>query len=226
MNDQAIRLMIVDDHQLFIDGLVAILKWNATIEIVGQAISAEEALKNIADYNPNVLITDINMPGMKGDVLAHKVKEKYPDIKILALSMHKDIVTVDKMINAGINGYILKNTGRKELVEAIEAVFNGETFYSQEIKDLMFEFYRPKPAHQKTEPASMNNPEVKSLYLTRREKQIIKGITDGLSTSELSLQLSLSTNTIKSHRRNIHAKLKVSNTAQLLEFIAKNNIQL
>lgn len=226
MHESPIKLMIVDDHQLFIDGIKAILRWSKDIEIVGEALSGEETLKQLSEFHqlPDVLITDISMPGMKGDELVEKITANFPSIKILALSMHNDINTIDRMIAAGVKGYILKNTGRKELIIAINTIFNNENFYSEEVKAEMVGKYI-----RTTKPASENqnktNPGA-DVFLSRRERQIIKLILEGKSNSDIGEELRLSVHTITSHRKNFYSKLNVSNTAQLIDFIKVNNMIL
>lgn len=226
MSDANIRIVIVDDHKLFIDGMVAILRWVPEFEMVGQATDGKEALEVIEKTKPDVLISDISMPGMKGDELAALVTKKFPKVNILALSMHNDFPTIDRMMKAGVKGYILKNTGRKELVEAIKTVYRGENFYANDIKDLMLNHYRPQAHSPNSSQSFIDDDYQKISYLTKREKQIIKCIVDGLSSAEIGVKVGLSVNTIKSYRRNIYVKLRVKNTAGLIDFINQNNLSL
>ncbi len=220
MND-VIELMIVDDHQMFIDGLKALLRHSREIKVIGESKSGEEALEMLQQTKPNVMITDISMPGMKGDELAKIVSEKYPEVKILALSMHNDIQHIDMMINAGVKGYILKNTGKAELIDAIKTVSQGKNFFSVEVKEAMLSKYikSSTPDENKVQPD-------KEVYLTRREKQIIKLIMEGFSNIEIAEKLSLSVYTVSSHRRNIYSKTHVNNAASLIDYVRKNNIYL
>lgn len=222
-NTNNIKLLIVDDHQMFIDGLKAILRHFTNITVIGEALSGEDALVFLDSSEPDVIITDISMPGMKGDELAKKVNELYPNIRILALSMHNDIAIIDKMIKAGVKGYILKNTGRKELIEAVNAVSRGETFYSTEVKEEMLKKYVSKT--QNFVP-SKHFSKYKVVNFTRREKQLIKFLIEGLSNADIAENLRLSVNTVKSHRKNIYSKTNVNNTASLIEYLSENKIEL
>lgn len=222
-NTNNIKLLIVDDHQMFIDGLKAILRHFTNITVIGEALSGEDALVFLDSSEPDVIITDISMPGMKGDELAKKVSELYPNIRILALSMHNDIAIIDKMIKAGVKGYILKNTGRKELIEAVNAVSRGETFYSTEVKEEMLKKYVSKT--QNFMP-SKHFSKYKIVNFTRREKQLIKFLIEGLSNADIAENLRLSVNTVKSHRKNIYSKTNVNNTASLIEYLSENKIEL
>lgn len=222
MPDKTIRLMIVDDHQLFIDGLMAILKFSPDIEVVGVALNGQKAIEILPTSKPDVVITDISMPIMNGFELAEYITANFPQVNILALSMFNDITNVQQMLNAGVKGYILKNTGRKELENAIRTVASGQKFFSDEVSQLMI----GKFMTQNTVASVSINPKKKSqsLYFSRREKQIILLIKEGLSNLEIGERLELSHNTIASHRKNIYSKIKVSNTAQLLESLEKYNI--
>jgi len=223
MDNNNITVLVVDDHQLFIDGLKAILKYVDGISVIGEALSGMDALKFLENKQPQVIITDISMPGMKGDELSRKVIELYPHIFILALSMHNDIAIIDKMIAAGVKGYILKNTGREELTEAIKTVSKGENFYSTEVKEEMLKKYVSKSTvFIQNENRTFNGV----AYLTRREKELIAFLMEGLTNSEIAIRMKLSVNTVKSHRKNIYSKTNVNNTISLLDYIKSNQIKL
>ncbi|OIP00581.1 MAG: hypothetical protein AUJ98_07000 [Bacteroidetes bacterium CG2_30_33_31] len=223
MIEQTINIFIVDDHLMFIDGLKAILKLSPEIVVVGDATSGEEALQKIENLDIDVLLTDISMPKMKGDELCRLVKAKNSMIQILALTMHNNIEIIDTMIKAGVSGYILKNTGRKELLEAIHAIHEGRNFYSTEVQESMLKKYI-KNGYQTIGDPSLNIET--SVYFTRREKQIMKLIIEGNSNAEIAQILLLSIHTITSHRKNIYSKTSVNNTAQLIEFVRSNAIYL
>jgi DNA-binding NarL/FixJ family response regulator len=221
MKNTAVKLMVVDDHQMFIDGIKAILKSSQEIKVVAEALSGKEALDIIGKVKPQVVITDISMPEMTGDELTRLITEKYPEVNVLALSMHNNIEIINKMINAGVKGYILKNTGKKELMDAVLTVSAGRNYFSVEVKDALLEKYiSPDTEDKPVEDVS------EKVYLTRREKQIIKLIVNGYSNSEIAEKLNLSVYTITSHRRNIYSKTAVNNVASLIEYIRKNNIYL
>jgi len=181
MKNTAVKLMVVDDHQMFIDGIKAILKSSQEIKVVAEALSGKEALDIIGKVKPQVVITDISMPEMTGDELTRLITEKYPEVNVLALSMHNNIEIINKMINAGVKGYILKNTGKKELMDAVLTVSAGRNYFSVEVKDALLEKYiSPDTEDKPVEDVS------EKVYLTRREKQIIKLIVNGYSNSEIA----------------------------------------
>jgi DNA-binding NarL/FixJ family response regulator len=222
MKDSAVKLMVVDDHQMFIDGIKAILKSSPEIKVVAEALSGAKALEIIEKVRPQVLITDISMPEMTGDELTKIITRRYPEINVLALSMHNNIETINLMINAGVKGYILKNTGKKELIDAVLTVSMGKNYFSVEVKDALLEKYISTSAN---EEKPVKNT-AKKVYLTRREKQIIKLVIDGYSNTEIAEKLNLSVYTITSHRRNIYSKTMVNNVASLIDYIREEDIDL
>ncbi|MBL7882773.1 MAG: response regulator transcription factor, partial [Bacteroidia bacterium] len=127
-----IKLYILDDHQMLIDGLKALLKNEKDIELVGEHTNAQHAIKQISITQPDIILSDINMPEMNGIEFTKKIKEQFPSIKIIALSMFGEKSTISEMLDAGASGYILKNTGKTELLNAIEKVAAGGMFFSDE----------------------------------------------------------------------------------------------
>jgi len=224
MNHKVVNIFIVDDHQLFIDGLKAILRTAREVQVSGSAGDGEEALRLIDGRLVDLVITDISMPNMSGDVFTRLLKEKHPSLKVLVLSMHNDIEHINRMLTAGADGYILKNTGRKELLEAVREIMNGRQFFSVEVKNQMLNAYVGKSRSEKTKEKKPVDTE--SLYFTRREKEVMRLIKEGLTSQDIAFRLYLSVNTVNTHRKNIYAKTNVSNAAQLIDFIEKNNINL
>ncbi len=205
-----IKVFVVDDHQLFIDGLKALLKISPEIKVVGEAVSGKECIEKLENLDIDVLITDISMPEMNGDELVKIVKLRFSSIRILTLSMHYDYQYIDKMINAGTLGYILKNTGIKELSDAIRIVYAGKSYYSSKVQEsIVLGFSQERVQNFK---ALADKPD--DIFLTPRESEILKMIIDGHSSNEIADILELSYHTITSHRKNINAKL---GTSSLLE---------
>jgi DNA-binding NarL/FixJ family response regulator len=215
-----IRTFIIDDHQLFIDGLKALLGLVDTIEVVGEALSGEEGIKSLRTTAADVLITDYSMGGMSGFEVVKYVREHFPDIRILTLSMHEDIQYIDRMTNAGSLGYILKNTGRKELVEAIESVFAGKTYYSVRVKESILRKYtkdlNPKPIEKKNTDEIVN--------FTRREKQVLKLLVAGIPSKEIADILCMSFHTVNTHRKNINSKISDVSDLTVNQYVKKYNI--
>ncbi len=205
-----IKIFIIDDHQLFIDGLKMLLSQVEEFEVVGEALSGEEGIKALDKTVVDILITDYSMEGMSGLEVVKYVRKSYPKIKIITLTMHTDIGFIDKMINAGSLGYLLKNTGRKELVEAIETVNSGQTYYSPKAKETIINRYTTDltPKDDKEEKSKQD-----AVRFTTREKQVLKLMVSGLPSKEIADVLCMSYHTVTTHRRNIN--FKISKTSDL-----------
>lgn len=207
-----IRVYIVDDHELFIDGLKAIFKKSEDIEVVGSSTSGKDAIENLGKLEVDVLVTDISMPVMNGYELCKIVNSNHPEIRILVLSMHHEYNYVEEMLNVGALGYVLKNTGSKELHEAIKVVSSGNSYYSEKIKQSIVNGYSKEKVKSFKSVISKNE---KDIILTPREKDILKLILKGYKSNEIGDILSLSYHTITSHRRNINAKVGTSSVVEL-----------
>ncbi len=214
MPNNRIKIFIVDDHQIMIDGISALLKSDANFEVVGQNISPLKAIKEINEVRPDVLITDVNMKELSGIELAKKIKELFPKIKILALSMHGDRETISEMLEVGINGYVLKNTGKEELTTALTKIAGGDFFFSNEVTTEMLK-------EVITEPRS-NQKELVSL--TPREKEIVKCISLEMNNAQISTELFISERTVETHRKNIFRKTQTKSVAGLIKLAIEQKI--
>ncbi len=199
---QKISLFIVDDHQMLIDGIKALLADEQSFEITGEALRCADALDRLRKHHVDILITDINMPEMDGLEFTRAIKRVKPDQKIIALSMFGEKSTITDMIDAGVSGYILKNTGKSELVKALHEVSAGKKYFSDEVaKEL------------KKEDATVD----KRYILTAREREIVKYVARGLSHTEIGEKLFISPRTVDTHRTNIMRKLEVNSIAELIK---------
>ena len=207
-----IRLAIVDDHQIVIDGLHSLLFNNPDIEIACSSTSAEEILQLLQVNKVDILLTDIVMAPMNGVVLAKKVHEAFPTVKVLALSMSGEGDMVDEMIrNDSIQGYVLKNIGRQELLLAIQKIANGGIYYSDEVlESLAKENNKKKQAEQ--------------VHLTDREIDIIRLIEKEKSNKEIADQLFISERTVETHRKNIFRKLKSNSVIGLIKYAYEHKL--
>lgn len=204
-----IRLIIADDHRMFIDGIKALLKNEKEIKVTGEALNGVHLLRLLEKETPDVILMDINMPEMDGVEATKLITTKYPRVKIIMLSMHSTKEFVAGMIEAGAAGYILKNTGKKELVEAIQAVSQGKSYYSREVTEVIMEsFKNPSKKNQ--------NPELPQL--TDREKEVLKLIAQEFSTKEIADKLFISPNTVETHRKNVMSKIGAKNMAGLVKY--------
>ncbi len=200
--NQKITLFIVDDHQMLIDGIRALLLNEPDFDIVGDALRSKDALEKLKKQKVDIVISDINMPEMSGIELARNIRLIYPDQKILALSMFGEKTTITDMLDAGVNGYILKNTGKQELIFALKSIAAGGTFYSEEVS---------------SELKKVDEIVDKRYILTVREREIVKYIARGLSHTEIGEQLFISPRTVDTHRTNLMKKLSVNSIAELIK---------
>ena len=205
------NLIIADDHKMFIDGLISILKDAPEFSITTTAKNGAQVVKYL-DINGvddlHLLITDLTMPEMDGIELNRIVKEKYPSLKTLVVSMHIDGGMIDKLIRNNVDGYVPKNAEKDELLTAIRTIVKGEKYFSAEIKraytDAMFE-----------------NKRQEEVSLTDREIQVLKLIAEENTTQEIADKLFLSKHTVESYRKNLISKLQVKNLAGLTKHALK-----
>ncbi len=212
MKPEKINVAIVDDHQIVIDGITSLLDGHSTIKIAVTRTSAAEMLTILPKENINILLTDIMMPGMNGQELAKQVKEKFPAIKILALSMSGQGHTVNQMINdADISGYVLKNIGKQELIHAIEKIASGGVYFSEEVLNELQHFSNMKKENEETN-------------LTTREIEIIKLIEKECSNKDIAAQLFISERTVETHRKNIFRKTKTNSVIGLIKYAYEHKL--
>lgn len=207
-----IRVFIADDHQVVIDGLSSILSEDDNIQFCGSAANGKDALQQLESVSPDVLLLDINMPEMDGIQVVKALKAKQDKTRILVLTMHNNPQFTKQLIQLEVEGCVLKNAGKKELIQAINDVNNGERYYGKDVTDTLFADVK------KTEKA------VEKVQLTKREVQIIRLIASEFTTNEIATELAISTHTVDTHRKNIVSKLAVKNTAGLVKFAIENGL--
>jgi DNA-binding NarL/FixJ family response regulator len=207
-----IRIAILDDHQIVIDGLRLLLENHSHFEIVGQFNRGQELLDALAVLKADIVITDILMPEMDGLEVAMRLKDQFPDIKVIALSMNGEGPLAEKMIEqAEVAGYVLKTTNKSELTEAIESVYAGDTFYAKEILDELNSFRKIKQENE-------------SINLTIREIEIIQCIASDITNKQIADQLFISERTVETHRKNIFRKTNIHSAVGLVEFARKRKL--
>ncbi|MFL5752523.1 MAG: response regulator [Bacteroidia bacterium] len=204
-----ITVHIVDDHQMLIDGLRALLKGEERIVIIDESNNGAIALERIEKRQPDILLTDINMPGLNGIELTQKVKAKFPEIKIIALSMFGERGMISEMLQAGVSGYILKNTGKAELINAITKVAGGGMFFSDEVSMEMMKAVANPQVSPGEEPV---------INLTQREIEIVQLIAKELSNAEIAEKLFISERTVETHRKNIFRKTATKSVVGLIKY--------
>ena len=212
MKKDKIDILIVDDHRIVIDGLRSLLEDDLTFNIVATTIDSTEVLTLMSATHVDVLLTDVMMPKMTGQELAKQVRKKYPDVKILALSMSGQGDVVDAMINdADINGYVLKNISKAELTKAITKIAGGGIYFSDEVLSEL----------EKTSHIKKQNDEAQ---LTARELEIIRLIEKEMSNKEIAETLFISERTVETHRKNIFRKSKTNSVIGLVKYAYEHKL--
>ena len=205
------KIAIVDDHPLFLDGLVSMFKGNPEFEVVCLALSGIETLNYLTTHKIRVLISDINMPQINGIELCRKIKLQYPEVAVLIISMHEELKIIKDVMDAGASGYLFKNSNKNLILEAIHHVLNGGIYYSDEVKHKLLS----------------NNIENQRLLipsLTKRENEVLNLVSKGLTTDQIAEKLSISHHTVLSHRKNLLIKFDVNNTISLIKKAMEANL--
>lgn len=203
-----IKTIVVDDHRILRDGIKALLREMPNIDLVGEASNGQELIPLVKDCLVDLILMDINMPKMNGIEASREVLKICPDVKIIVLSMHDDIDYYESIVQIGIDGFLLKESNYDELEKAIESVFDGRPYFSQE---LLLKLLRAKK-------------EKSSVQLTNREKDVLELICQGLSTAEIADKLFLSVSTIEKHRAELLVKTNAPNSTALAVYAIKNNL--
>ncbi len=213
--NKKIKISIVDDHTLFREGLKLVLSQIEDFHIINDAESGTEFLKLLKTLKPDIVLMDISMPDMDGVQATEKALRLYPDIKILALSSYSDHVYYYKMIIAGVQGFVIKKSGKKELEKAIREVYRGGNHFPQDIlRKLIF----------KIGTTGANSAFSNQIELSKRETEVLKLICNGNTTAEIAEQLHISTKTVDNHRTNLLEKTSTKNSAHLVMFAIKNHL--
>lgn len=209
-----IRVLIADDHQLYRAGIRALLEDDPDIAITLEASNGATILQKLAHYPIDVVLMDIDMPGINGVEATRLVKEQYPTIKILILSMYDDLEFILKVLKAGASGYLLKDVKNLDLANAIRALANGSSYYSEKISARLCDYLTEVNTSSQT--LTVDAPQ-----LTQRERQILQLIGEEFTNSEIANKLFISDNTVFTHRRNLMSKLNARNTAGLIRSAAE-----
>jgi DNA-binding NarL/FixJ family response regulator len=197
------KVFIVDDHYMVIEGIRSLLQNEKAIEWTGHATNAASCLSFLQNQLPDVILMDISMPDKSGIDLCKEVKEKYPSVFIIGLSTFNQQSFIQKMMDNGASGYVLKNATQEELMEAIEIVAKGKTYLSDEVSKVL----------RKQDDAD--------IVLTRREKEVLELIAGGMTNNEIGEKLFISPSTVDTHRKNLLAKFEAKNTASLIHIASQ-----
>ena len=199
----SIKILIVDDHNLVSEGIARIIISDNKYSVVAQLTNGADAIEFVKNNLVQVVIMDINMPGVDGITATREIKKIVPEIKIIGLSMLSDFGTIHKMLESGADGYLLKNISGDELFTALSQVLEGKTYLNTELQQLFLKGMRD----QKNIP-----------LLTKKEKEVLNLIAAGLTNKDIAIKLKIGEETIKSHRKNIMNKFDIHNAAELVRF--------
>lgn len=212
---EAISVLIADDHEIVRFGISTYLSSSEDIEIVGEASTGDECIKLFKETQPDICILDIGMPGKNGIETAHTIRSFDYKTKILILSMHTNKQILSEVLEAGINGYLLKNTNKADLLTGIRAIMKGQQVFSDPISDLIKESFLN---------SSSKNKSGKQQTITKREREVLKLIVDGLTSKEIAQKLYISPRTVDTHRANLMEKLELNNIAELVRYALKHEL--
>jgi len=210
-----IKIFIVDDHPIVIDGISSYLLGNEEFELSGSASSANELFDLLNKKIPDILLLDCKLPGLQGTHIAKIVSGKYPDIKIVFLSSNTDKESLNKAIEAGGVGYLSKDVSEEEFISALQKINNGESYYSRSMQQTLFDSFTDKVQSEKQ---NYSTP------LSEREIEVIKLFVNGYSYKEIAERLSISTRTVETHKKNILEKLELKTTVDLVKYAIRNGI--
>jgi two-component system nitrate/nitrite response regulator NarL len=206
-----IRVFLVDDHTVVLDGISARLSDEAFIEVIGTACNGKEAIKSISELRPDVVLMDVSMPVMGGLEATRILKQELPETRVLILSMHDDQEYIINLMKAGAYGYVLKDVSSDELIKAIETVHQGSTYFSSSASQSLFSNFH-------------NNVVSTEHVLTRREMDVLEHIAEGHCNKDIACALNISVRTVETHRLNIKKKLNIHTTAGLTKYAIEQNL--
>ena len=213
--NKTITIAVVDDHAIFRDGLKSVLSQIPGFDVIYEAESGKEFLNFLGKAVPDVVLMDISMPEMDGIEATERALEKYPILKIIALSSYSDHIYYYKMIKAGAEGFVEKKSGKEELEKAIKEVIEGRNYFPQDLlRNLIF-----KISHEGNE--ALNNSKI---VLSKRETEVLQLICNGYTNSEIAEKLHISPKTVDNHRTNLLQKTNTKNSAHLVMYAIKNHL--
>lgn len=209
-----IRVLVVDDHAILRDGIRSILESQEDIIVIGEASDGLEAIEYAGKLLPDIVLMDISMPKKNGLEATRQIKERYPQVKVLIMTQHDNREYITPALQAGASGYVLKRSGRREMLNALRQVYEQGAFLTGKVTQEVLQEYSQNGSNLVED----------ELYLTERENQVLSLIVDGKSNKEIALQLGISPKTVSVHRTNIMTKLNVQNTVDLIRFVTKHHL--
>jgi DNA-binding NarL/FixJ family response regulator len=207
-----IRVLVADDHAILRDGIRSILESQEDIIVVGEASNGEEAVELASKLIPDIVLMDISMPKTNGLEATRLITEQFPQVKVLILTQHDNREYITPALGAGASGYVLKRSGRREMLNALRQVYEQGAFLTGNITQEVLKEYSQN-GHSKKQDDQ---------HLTERERQVLSLIVEGRSNKEIALELGISPKTVSVHRTNLMLKLNVQNTVELIRYAASN----
>jgi DNA-binding NarL/FixJ family response regulator len=213
-----ISVILADDHPMIRSGIRMLLKEADDISIVGEASNGEEAVTLTRDLTPDIIVLDLSMPKLSGIEAVRIITRRYPKTRILVLTMHENEEYILQIVKSGASGYIIKTSGKDELLKAIRTVAAGEKYFSHRVSEILVEGFIRKSDTGEEPNADKAGP------LTRREKEILALVAQGLTNQEIGKKLFISHRTVDTHRTNIMQKLDIHDVANLVRYAVQHGI--
>jgi len=211
----SIRILLADDHKITRQGLRSLLEKQPDMEVVAEAEEGRTAVRLVRELVPSVVIMDVSMPDLNGMEASRQIVGEFPNVKIIALSMHSDTLFVTEMLRSGASGYLLKDCAFEELAQAIRTVMDDKTYLSPSISGLVVDDYL-----HRLSKADFSDPQV----LSDREREVLQLMAEGKSTKQIALKLHISTKTVETHRRQIMNKLDIHTVAELTKYAIRKGL--
>ncbi|MBK8698967.1 MAG: response regulator transcription factor [Saprospiraceae bacterium] len=212
-----IQVLIADDHTMFVDGIESILLVEDGIHVAGRCYDGASVIEFVKSNKVDIVLLDVNLPDMSGIEVCKQLAASHPEVKVLAISMYNEESYVSETLNHGARGYILKNTGRDELLKAIRTVYSGATYFSKDVTETIMKGLMNR--RKSSTKSTVDMPKI-----SRREKEVLKLIAEEFTTQEIADKLFISLKTVESHRSNLLAKLNARNSAGLVRISLENHL--
>lgn len=212
-----IKILIADDHTMFVDGMESILENESDLDVIGRSYDGPSVLEFLKNHKLDLVLLDVNLPDMSGVDVCKEISSYHPEVKVLAISMFNEESFVSEILNNGAKGYILKNTGREELLKAIRTVAAGNSYFSKDVTETIMKGLMNQ--RKSSGKSSSHFPK-----LSRREKEILKLIAREFTTQEIADQLFISLKTVESHRSSLLSKLNARNSVGLIRIALENKL--
>jgi len=218
--NQKTKIVLADDHQILIDGLLTMLENEDQFEVIAQARNGKEALDFVERLAPDLIMMDLDMPVMNGMVAAKSIKHRFPKTMVIILSLHAEKSVIKHMIQIGVDGYLIKNSDKTEVIKALESVAAGKKYFSSDVTLALTSFSE----NSTSLVSSSSLLQEKLSVLSERETEVLKLIAQGFTNKEIGAQINLSHRTVDVHRSNLMRKLEISKVTGLVRFALKTGL--